>query len=56
MKEKNRPSFPKDFFSKSMPKISTKEALKDVIPVKWSKDTGKDKTETIVYSANEKKI
>jgi len=56
MKEKKRPSFPKDFFSKSRPKISTKEALKDIVPINWSDDTGKDKTKTIAYSINEKKI
>lgn len=53
MKKKERPKFPKGFFKKSRPIIGTKEALKDVIPVEWSKNVLEGKKKTLVKSARE---
>ena len=36
-KEKNI-KFPKEFFEKSRQIINTKESLKDIIPLEWSKE------------------
>lgn len=54
--QKERPKFPKDFFTKPRPTITTKEALKDVIPFKWSKEVLEGKTEAIICSANKGKV
>ena len=48
--------FPKDFFKQPRPTISTKEALKDVIPMKWKFSDGKDKKKIILTSSKEKGI
>ena len=53
--EKNN-KFPKDFFKQPRPTISTKEALKDVIPMKWKFSDGKDKKKVILISSKEKGI
>lgn len=37
MEGKKKPTFPKGFFTKPRPTISSKEALKDVIPVELEK-------------------
>ena len=50
--KKNR--FPKGFFKQPRPTISTKEALKDVIPMKWKFNNGKDKRKIILVSSKEK--
>lgn len=52
--KKNR--FPKGFFKQPRPTISTKEALKDVIPMKWKFNNGKDKRKIILVSSKEKGI
>lgn len=56
MKQKKRPTFPKGFFTKPRPTITTKEALKDVIPFKWSKEVLEGKKEAIICSAKENKL
>lgn len=56
MKRNERPSFTKDFFSISRPKVSTKEALKDVIPIKWSEEVESGKKKTIAYSKKEREV
>ena len=48
--------FPKEFFKQSRPTISTKEALKDVIPMKWEFSDGKDKKKVILTSLKKKGI
>lgn len=45
--------FPKGFFEKSRPTISTKEALKDVIPLEWNKSILEGKKKTLVKLAKE---
>lgn len=56
MERKERTSLPKDFFSLPRPKVSTKEALEDVVPIKWSRKVEKGKKKTIVYSTKERKV
>lgn len=55
MKKKERPKFPKGFFEKSRPTISTEEALKDVIPVEWSKNILKGKKKALVQATKEER-
>ena len=43
MEDKKRVIFPKGFFTKDRLVITNKEALKDVIPVKWSEEVKTDK-------------
>lgn len=50
MEKKERPKFPKNFFTQSRPTVSMKEALKDVIPFEWSKDVQNGKKEAILTS------
>ena len=49
MERKNKIKIPKGFFSINRPTITTKEALKDVIPAKWSKNVlnGKSKVKLV---------
>ena len=56
MIRKERTTFPKGFFTKERPTITTKEALKDVVPFKWSKDVLEGKKEAIVCSTRKKKV
>lgn len=56
MTHKERPNFPKGFFTKPRPTITTKEALKDVIPFQWSKEVLEGKKDAIVYSSKEKRV
>lgn len=51
--KKEQSKFPKGFFKKSRPTISTKETLKDVIPVEWNKNVLEGKKKTLVKSAKE---
>lgn len=44
-------SFPKGFFEVSRPKVTLKEVLQDVTPIKWEKKSKK----TLVYSPKENK-
>ena len=53
--EKNN-KFPKDFFKQSRPTISTKEALKDAIPMKWKFSDGKNKKKVILKKKKKKGI
>ena len=55
MKKTKKISFPKGFFSKSRPTISMEEALKDVIPAKWSKKVQKGKKKVVVGLAKKAK-
>ncbi len=55
MEKKERSKFPKDFFNQPRPKVSTKEALKDVEPVKWSKDVLSGKKKVLVQRKLTKK-
>ena len=52
MKKSN---FPKDFFSRPRTKVNTKEALKGITPIKWSKEVLSGKKKTIVYSTKKDK-
>lgn len=54
MEENKRVSFPKGFFTKERPVITNKEALKDVIPVKWSEEFKDDKKKTNISSSKKK--
>lgn len=56
MVKKERSTFPKAFFTKPRPTITTKEALKEVIPFQWSKKVLEGKKEAIIYSAKSEKI
>ena len=44
MDKKRSQKFPKDFFIQPRPTLSTKEALKDAIPFKWSENVLKGKS------------
>ena len=48
MKKTEKILFPEGFFTKPRPTISMEEALKDVIPVKWSKKVAKNKKKVII--------
>lgn len=52
MEKKERPKFPKGFFTQPRPTISMKDALKDVIPFEWSKEVLEGKKEAIICSAS----
>ena len=49
-KEKKNVIFPKDFFTKSRPHVTTKELPEDIIPFKWSDDVLNGKKKAILYS------
>ena len=51
MNNENKISLPKDFFSKTRPKVDNKETLNDIIPIKWSQEEGK--RQVLVKSKNE---
>lgn len=51
MEKKESVKFPKDFFTKSRPTISLKEALKDVVPFEWSENVLKGKSKVKIVSA-----
>ena len=51
MDKKRSQKFPKDFFIQPRPTLSTKEALKDVIPFKWSENVLKGKSKVKIVSA-----
>ncbi len=53
MEKKERPKFPKGFFEQPRPTISAKEALKDVIPVKWTKEVIDGTKKVLVKSTKE---
>ena len=55
MEEKRKVSFPKGFFTKKRPVVTNKEALNDVIPIKWSKEVESQKKKTIIYPAKQLK-
>ena len=55
MEDKKKVSFPKGFFTKDRPTITNKEALKDVIPIKWSEEVKNDKKETNIQSNKHQK-
>ncbi|MCI9110387.1 MAG: hypothetical protein HFH47_01075 [Bacilli bacterium] len=54
MTKKSKSLFPKGFFQEPRPKISMKEALKDVIPIKWPKEILEGKKKVFFVSAKEK--
>ena len=56
MVKKERPKFPKGFFTQSRPTVSTKETLKDVVPIEWSKEVTTGKSKAVVYSSKERKV
>lgn len=56
MEKKERPKFPNGFFTQPRPTISSKEALKDVVPFEWSKEVLDGKAPAILVSTKEKKI
>lgn len=49
MEKKDIHKFPKGFFTQPRPSVSSKEALKDAIPFKWSKNvmTGNSKVKIV---------
>ena len=51
MEKETNQILPKVFFSQSRPTISSNEALKDVVPIKWSKDVLNGNIKTVVNSA-----
>lgn len=53
---KRKVSFPNGFFTKDRPVVTNKEALKDVIPIKWSNEVKNQKKKTVIYSSEEKKV
>lgn len=46
---------PKGFFSQPRPTVSSKEALKDIIPIKWNKDVLDGNKKVVVHSAKTRK-
>ena len=54
MEDKKRVIFPKGFFTKDRPIITDKEALKDVIPVKWSEEVKDDKKKNSISFSKKK--
>ena len=50
MKKKEITKLPKGFFQKERPTITASEALKDVKPLKWSKNVEKGKTKVEIVS------
>lgn len=56
MGKKTSNKFPKGFFTQPRPTVSTKEALKDVIPMKWELNDGKNKKRIVLVSPKEKGI
>ena len=52
MENKKKSIFSKDFFTKPRPTISSKEALKDVIPINWNDNYNKNNNRKSVSSKN----
>ena len=50
MEKKESLKFPKGFFTQHRPTISMKEALKDVIPFRWSENVLKGKSKVKIVS------
>lgn len=44
MEKKNISKFPEGFFTKNRKEISIKKALKDIIPVEWTKQKKEEKS------------
>lgn len=53
MKRKERPKFPIGFFEQPRPTISSEEALKDIIPVQWTKEVIQGTKKALVKSIKE---
>ena len=49
MVKKNKPAFPKGFFTQQRPHLTLKESLKDSKPYNWSKETLEGKVKVKVY-------
>lgn len=47
MEKKNITKFPKGFFQLKRPTITASEALSDVTPIKWEKDTMKKEKQIV---------
>ena len=54
MEQKKKITFPKGFFTKPRPTMTSSEALKDVEPFKWSKDVLKGRKKAILYPVKQK--
>jgi hypothetical protein len=54
MEKKENSKFPEGFFTQPRPTISMKEAIKDVVPFKWSKNVlnGNSKVKIISVKDN----
>lgn len=52
MDKKEKPIFPKGFFTQPRPHVKTKEKPKDKIPFKWSKEVLNGKSEVTITSLN----
>lgn len=51
MEKKERPKFPKGFFTRPRPTITMKEAIKDCKPFEWSQDVLSGNKKAIIVSA-----
>ena len=54
MTKKSKTLFPKGFFQEPRPEISMKEALKDVISIKWPKEVLEGKKKVFFFFLKEK--
>lgn len=50
MDKKEKPNFPKGFFTQHRPTVSAKEALKDIIPFEWSDNVTNGKSKVKIVS------
>ena len=53
MKKSERPKFPEGFFTQPRPTVNMKEAMKNVVPFKWSNNVlnGKSKVKIVSFTA-----
>ena len=56
LEKKKMLEFPKGFFTQPRPTVSMKEALKDVVPIKWSNEVKSEKKKIVLHSPKEKKM
>ena len=55
MEKREKPNFPKGFFTQSRKVLTTKEAIKDSIPFKWSDKVLEGKSKVKIASAKKDK-
>lgn len=54
MEKKQRPTFPKSFFTQPRPHVTKKEALEDSIPFKWSSNVLEGKSKVKIVAMDKK--